>query len=270
MFKYHIKLFLRNIKKSSGSFIINIIGLSTGLACAILIILWVNDELNTDRSLAKGGRLYQVLENRRLTDGTKTWRYTSDPMAHTLVDELPEVESATAINAFTHGFKGEGVISNGDRHIKAKGMFATEGFFDVFPYPLLQGDRNKVLLDRNGIAISETLAVKLFGDPENVIGSTLEWNHAFFEGPFHISAVFKDVPSNTTKRFDVIFSYGIILERDRYAGLWNSRYAETYLILKEGTDVDRFNDKMTELLRTKHRSTEKATFFLQPYSRKYL
>ncbi len=270
MLKYNIKLFLRNIKKSRVSFIINIIGLSTGLACAILIFLWVNDELNMNRSLAKDGRLYQVLENRQSTEGIKTWQYTSDPMARTLKDELPEVESATAINAFTHGFKGNGVISNGERHIKVKGMFATPGFFDVFPYPLAAGSKDEALLDRNGIIISETLADKLFGDSENVVGSTLEWNHSFFEGSFYITAVFGDVPSNTTKRFDVIFSYGIILERDRYAGQWNSRYAETYLVLKEGTDVEEFNDKMTKLVRSKHPSTNKGTFFLQQFSRKYL
>jgi len=128
-----------------------------------------------------------------------------------------------------------------------------------------------VLADKKGVVVSEGLAKKLFNTTENIIGRTLEWDHRMkLEGPFYISAVVANPTSISTIQFNVIFNYEMLLEGDRYADQWNGSYAETYLILKNNINIDQFNEKITDFLKSKHPTNDKSSLFLQQYSKKYL
>ena len=271
MLKHNLLLFYRSFKRFKSTFLINQVGLSTGLTCVLLVYLWVSDELSVDRFHEKDSHLYQVMHNRQQNNDIFTEDYTPSPLAKALVEEMPEVEYATSVNTFFGWFTGPGVISYEDNHIKAKGIFASKDYFNVFSYKLIQGNKDLVLADKKGIVVSEGLAKKLFSTTENIIGKTLEWDHRMrLEGPFHISGIVENPPSNSTIQFDVIFNYEMLLEGDGYADQWNGGYAKTYLTMKHNTNIDHFNEKITELLRSKHPTNDKSSLFIQRYSKKYL
>jgi hypothetical protein len=132
MFQHNLLITFRTFKKNKSSFIINLIGLSTGLASALFIYLWVNDELSIDKFHEKDSRLYKVMHNLQIPDGIQTLDHTPSPLAKALVEEMPEVEYATSVNTFFDWFTGPGIISYEDIHVKAKGIFASKDYFNVF------------------------------------------------------------------------------------------------------------------------------------------
>jgi len=269
MLKHSFLITFRNFKRFKGTFFINLIGLSTGLACALLIYLWVNDEMHVDKFNDKDDRLYQVMANFESPQGIFTKNITPAIMADAMTEEFPEVEYATATNAFLFYTK-EGMLTDGDDHLRAKGMFASKDFFHVFSYHLVQGDINSVLRDKNNIVVSKKTAKKLYNTTENIVGKTIEWDHPFFQGAFQISGVFEDPPENSTYKFDVIFSTEKILENDPFAENWGAFYVETCLILKKGTDVNQFNKKVKDYLKSKDDNNNNVSLFVQQFSKKYL
>jgi hypothetical protein len=125
---------------------INLLGLSTGLACFFLIYLWVNEELHVDTFHEKDAQLYQVMQNFRFPQGTQTWEYTPGPLVEAFASEMPEVkEAAHTGNRF---YRPEGILSLDDRHFEMRGLIAIENFFDVFTYVLLAGNSEDVLKGR--------------------------------------------------------------------------------------------------------------------------
>ena len=275
MFKHNLLISIRSFKRHKTTFFINLIGLSTGLACALLIFLWVQDELRMDKFHENDKYLYQVMLNYKFPEGIETWEHTPSPLASALVDEMPEINYAVSVNTFTDWFRGEGLISTVDLHVKAKAIFASQDFFNVFSYKIISGGKDQVLADRNGIVISEELAIKLFNSTEDALGKVLEWNHRMqFKGPFHVTGIFEDTPSNSTSQFDIVFNYEKLIEGDRYANEWNATYAETYLLLKSETSIEDFNKKISNFLLSKYpesdKTSSKISLFVRKYSQKYL
>lgn len=269
MFRHYILITYRNFLRYKSSFLINLLGLSTGLACTLLIYLWVADELSVDRFHQKGDQLYQVLGNVERPDGMKTRESMPARLGESLMEEMPEVEYAVAVNA-TGEYSGEGIFAYDDKQLKAKAIFASEDYFNVFSYDLIQGNKDQVLADKNGVVISENLAKKVFNTTDNIVGKTFGWNHRVrFEGPLHVSGIFQDTPANSTCRFDIVFNFKKLLEGDRNAEQWNAGPAETYLVLKKETSIDEFNKKIARFLDSKA-PEGKATLFVSRYSDKYL
>lgn len=126
MIKHNILLIYRNFKRNKGSFFINLIGLSTGLACTILIYLWVNDELNVDKSNKNDERLYTVMELVDIDGKKEVSDYTSGPLAETLVKEVPEVETAVASIVREE----EKTLSVDDNYMKAIVRYASNNYFN--------------------------------------------------------------------------------------------------------------------------------------------
>jgi putative ABC transport system permease protein len=270
MFRHNTLITYRNFLRYKSSFLINLLGLSTGLACTLLIYLWVADELSMDRFHEKDDQLYQVLRNVERPDGIRTGEFMPARLGESLLDEMPEVEYAVSVNRFEDWFSGEGIMDYEDKQVKAKGIFASKDYFNVFSFDLVQGNKDLVLADKNGVVISESLAKKVFNTTDNIIGKTFGWNHRMhFEGPLYISGVFQDLPANSTFQFDIVFNFKKLLEGDRYADQWNAGYAETYLILKKGTSIEEFNKKISGYLFSKD-PANKATLFVSRYSDKYL
>ena len=265
MFKHNLLITYRGFLRNKTSFLINLVGLSTGLACALLIYLWVSDELSIDQF--HENELYQVLINFQNPHGIDTWELTPVHLAQALKEEFPEVENATLIN---NRYWTGGDISYGDLSLKSRRLFADEQFFDVLSYELIQGSSEQVLAGKYNIVISEKLAVNLFQSTTSVIGKTVTWSNSYFEEVFQISGIFSSPPSNATEQFDVVLHYDWMIDGDPPSGQWNSGSVETYLILKEGTKVDEFNGKISRFLATKDATWEPATQFIQPYSDRYL
>jgi putative ABC transport system permease protein len=265
MFRHNLLLFLRNIRRFKSSFFINLIGLSIGLSCTLLIFLWVNDELHFDRFHQKDNRLFQVMENQRDGGNIVTTTETTGILAQTLATDIPEVAYATATTS-TAWFE-KFTLSAGDNNLKAVGLFAGKDFFNVFSYDLLQGDKDRALADKNAIVISEDLARRLFNTTDGVIGKSIRFQH---EKEYFVSGIFKGTPPNSSVQFDFILSFDVF--REKYypqAVNWDSYGPNTYVILREGAGLNAFNAKIAGIVSRKTNQTNR-TLFARPYSDGYL
>ncbi len=266
MFRHNFLLIYRNFKRFKGTFSINLIGLSTGLACTLLIYLWVIDELRVDKFHEKDNRLFHVMANHHTPENIVTIRNTPGLLAEALTKEIAGIDYAISTSSSNEKF----TLTYENTHVKAMGKFASKDFFNAFSYTLIQGDKNQVLADRNSIVISETAAIRLFGKTENSVGKTVEWQIQDYKKQANVvSGVFKDVPSTSSDQFEFLLSFEYFQDEIVTYPFWSNNYAITSLVLKEGTDVAQFNEKIVDFIKTKQADSN-IKIFLQQYSDYYL
>src|ERR1700733_6216547 len=158
MFKNHFKLAWRNLIKDRQFTFLNLIGLSAGLACTLLIYLWVTDELSVDKFNDKDGQLYIVMKTSPNADGTKVvFPVTPGILAQKMAEQLPEVEYSVAVRS-----EDIGILSVNDKKMKAKSAFVDKDFLSIFSYPLIDGIKATVFADKYGVLLSDRFAMKLF------------------------------------------------------------------------------------------------------------
>ena len=153
MFTNYLKIAWRNLLKDRQSSVLNLIGLSTGLACTLLIYLWVSDELSFDRFFEKDSQLFQLMEQRSWGGQKAVSDESSGLLAETVAREMPEVEYAAAVAP--SGWFPNFTLSAGEKNIKAAGQYSGKDYFNVFSYKLIEGNKDGVLADKNSIVISE-------------------------------------------------------------------------------------------------------------------
>lgn len=269
MIRHYLLISYRNFQRFRSSFLINLVGLSTGLACVLLIFLWVNDETSIDQFHEKGDRLYQVLENVDQGHGIITRFSTSGPMAEALATEFPEVEMAITS---TWNWGQSAVLSVDDHDVKGTGIYADRNFFNMFSFELVQGDKDQVLNDKKNIVLTETMCVKLFGTTDNVLGKTVELQH---KEQFQVAGVVKDFPRNfaasSARVFEYFLPFELFRDQNDWVRNWFNTAPQTHVLLKEGTDVVAFNDKIKDLVRTKtEKKASHRTPFVQLMRERYL
>lgn len=262
MFRHNFLITLRTFNRYRMSFFINLIGLSSGLICALLIYLWVNDELYVDKFHENDRQLFQVIKHYQEGDLQEVSESTSGILAETLREEIPEIEYAVATEESSKSV----VLTAQDNIIRASGIYSSNDFFNMFSYGLTQKNGNKLLLYENEIVISETVALKLFNTTKDVLGKSIALND---KKKLFVSGVFKQVPSNSSIQFDFVLPYKSIIRE--YPGIlaWGHNYFKTYLVLHEGTNITALNQKISNVY---HAKTDNTTvgLFLSSYSDKYL
>lgn len=263
MLKHTLLLAYRSFRRYKSTFFINLIGLSTGLACTLLIYLWVSDELSFDKFHEKNARLFQVMLNADFSDDIATFENTPGILAETLAKEIPEVEHAVTAQPESSGKK---TLSYEEAHLKADVLYASKDYFKIFSYDLLLGDEKQVLTDKSAIVISKAMALKLFNTTNDVMGKTVEFEH---DRQFYVSGVFETIPHNSSSRFDCVIPFEVILEQHPHFYSWGNFNAYTYLVLKEGATVEQFNHKIADVIERKS-GNDVLTLFTRPYSQKYL
>jgi putative ABC transport system permease protein len=246
MLLHNLRLFFRNIKRNKSTFFINITGLSTGIACVMLIALWVFDELSMDKIHENGARLYQVVETPEI-DGRRVQNpNTAGLMAETMAIEFPEIESSTSVRE-----SGEFLFSYEENNLKARGFFISPEFFDVFSFKIVQGDKQYILSDKNSVVITEDLATRLLGSIDNAIGKTIKLNG---ERQFTVSGILGNVPNNSSLQFDFVMPFEYFKEISPNTLNWDINTTQVYLVLKEGINVADFNSKIEGFIGTKTNS----------------
>lgn len=271
MLKHTFILIYRNLRRFKSTFYINIIGLTAGFACGLLIYLWIHDELSFDKYHENNDRLYQVMYHEKTEADVKTSGQTPYFLAEALRSEIPEIQY-TAVTTPPMFFPDFTVSSNG-KLLKAIGKFVEKDFFHMFSHNLLVGNAEDVLSNANSVVISESLAMRLFNSTQNVIGKPLDYELLNSKKQVFISGIFRDVPAHSSERFDFILSFQII--RD-FMGLPNQVYTwdytdpfYTYVMLKDGADVRSINRKLENYISAKS-TTSPFNLFLKPYSDFYL
>lgn len=269
MLKNYWKMAWRGLLKDRQFTILNLLGLSVGLACTLLIGLWVADELSMEKYNPNDARLYQVMTNFKNENGIKTGNYTPGILAKALKAELPEVEDASSVMPASWFHPG-GVIGFGDKKLKARPQYVDSNFFHLFTCPYLQGERSQLFADKQGIALSEPFAKALFGTTQGLIGKTIHYDEYEFTGDYVIRGIFRPNPANAVEQFDLLFNYALCLERRTGLNEWGNDDPHTFVLLKPGTDVARFNGVIADFVRKKHGKDYDPTIFVAKFSDRYL
>jgi predicted permease len=268
MLRHNLIIIFRGLRRFKRTFVINLVGLSVGLASALLIFLWVNDELAVDKFHEKDARLYQIMLNLQESKGWNTVVDTNGPLAQTLAEEMPEIEYATAVAPPNWRGFDRFILTVDKQNIKAAGEYAGKDYFNIFSYGLIQGEANRVLADKNSIVISDELAMKLFNTTQSVLGKTIELNH---EREYLISGIFKKIHATSSARFDFVLPFDSYLDIAPWYKSWNDFGPHTYVVLREGTDPDAFNAKIKHFYEVKQNGDAKSPQLLATrYSDNYL
>jgi putative ABC transport system permease protein len=265
MLRHNLLIIYRNFKRFKSTFFINLVGLSTGLTCALLIYLWVSDELSIDTFHKKDARLYQLMERQEHNSYIGVTGSTPWLLAEALLQELPEVEYAAT--ATPGHWYGKSTLSVKDIAIKASGIYCGKDFFNIFSYDLIQGNANQVLMDKSSIVISEDLAKKLFTVSDNAVGKTVDFQHT---EQYQITGVFKNIPSNSSEKFDFVLPYQILIDQQPERADWGNAGPHTFVVLKEGADPGQFTKKIEDFIKKKSKDAEHRSLFLKKYSENYL
>jgi putative ABC transport system permease protein len=234
MFKNYFKVALRNIKKNKTYSIINIFGLAIGMACSILIMLYVADELSYDRFHKKADNIYRVTTDTDLMQSG----YVADVLL-----EFPEVQNTARIYA-TKTLGRNGLVSYGDKGFYTENLImADPGFFDVFTFQFIKGNSKTSLSDTKSIVITRETARKYFGS-EEPIGKILKYENQF---EFQVTGVLENPPHNSHLKFDFIIpleNYKTIRESPNGLKNWYNNAFITYVVLKKNTDTGILSRKL--------------------------
>lgn len=270
MLRHNLLISYRGFLRNKTFFLVNLIGLATGLASVWLISLWVHDEWKVDQFHTQGSRIHQILNNYEGSDGIQTWELTPFPLADALMNEFPEVEVATFAN---RGFFAQGQLGHTDAEMQATRLYTDPGFFSVFSFDLLRGDPATALDATDKIVITEAAALRLFGAVEDAMGQSLSWTNPYFEainGTYTVSGVCMTPPPHSSEKFDALLHRDLMIALDPPSERWESLSGNTYAVLKKGTDLDQFNAKIAKLRERKDPSTHANTLFAQQFSKRYL
>ena len=267
MFRTNILVAWRNIKKSKVYSALNVLGLATGMAVFILIMLFVRYELSYDRYHANAGNIYRIVHERPdlYVRGSNIFARTPGPMAPALVHEFPEILRAVRINSL-----GGLLQAGGESLMVENGYWADPEIFDVFSFPLVRGDRDAALKNPFSVLLSERTARRLFGGADP-IGQTVTLFGGAFD--FKVEGVFRDIPANSHFVLDLVAPFET--QARIWPGMTLSSWSRdlqfvTYILLKEGADARTLEGKLAAFAE-KHGTDEpnipqalRKRFLLQP------
>jgi putative ABC transport system permease protein len=240
MFTNYLKVAFRNINRQKGYAFINIAGLAVGMACCILLLLWVQDEFSYDGFHENIENLYRVEQDQKTGDQLFHVSVTPYPMGRALVAEIPEIADATRYDR-----SGQLLVSYQDASYYETGTaFVDPGFLRMFTFPLVKGDARKALDSPNSIVISETLAAKYFG-AEEPIGKFLRVHGAY---DFQVTGVVKDMPRNSELRAEILIPFEFLKSIGIANDSWRSNEVPVYIQLREGISLDAVTEKILALL----------------------
>jgi len=239
MLKNYLIITLRTFRKHKGYSFINIAGLAVGMACSILILLWVRDELGYDRFHSRASEIYRVYRDEAATAlGTKS-ALTSPPMAASLKKDFPEVTRATRFGTW-----GRRLITFGDRSFSETGyMHVDPDFFEMFSFPFALGDPRTAFASLHSVILTERAAAKYFGR-DNPMGKRLTIDHRF---DVVVTGVLEDFPPNSSLDFSLLSPFDLLITEylgEEAGNNWLANSFSTFVLLKPDIAAREFNRKL--------------------------
>ena len=246
MIRNYFKIILRGLARNKTFSIINLLGLSIGLSCAILIGLYVVDEYSFDAYHEKANRICQLTTSASFQGQTRKWSAVANKAAPTFAREIPEVEKSVRILA--NNFDGKAFVSSINlKALENRLVWADADIFDVLTIPFIQGDPKTALTRPHTIVISEASAIKYFGTLD-VIGKSLRIDRDTLD--FEITGVISNPKTNSRFQFPMIGAFvGTWFDQPNQLS-WGNASFETYLLLHENVDAATVQTKIAELVRT--------------------
>ena len=264
MLKNYLITALRNIKKNKIYALINIFGLAIGMVVFILIFRY---ELSFDRWHENASRIYRVVQKQpgNVYLGSDRFALTPAPYASALMEEYPEVVSATRIDRL-----GEAPFSYKEKSfVERSGLWADPNFFKIFSVELISGNPESALSVPHSILLSENQAKKYFGK-ENPLGKTVRYNS---KHDMIVTGIFKDFPKNSHFAMDILLPFDAQATlSNRNLDTWRNNSCYTYCLLQDGADPKALEDKLPALFQkySQGRGWDTAVFYLQPLTRIHL
>jgi putative ABC transport system permease protein len=255
MLRHYFRIAIRNLGRHKVLTIINILGLSLGLACFCLILVFAVNEFSYDNWHVKAVRIFQVDETWERKDG-QTFGTNGGNMAvgPAFKQDFPDVEDAVRVSA-----SDEKLMKGNNGTMRLDMSFADPGFFTMFSFPLLSGAPAQVLLDPHDIVVTRSKAIQLFGTAD-AVGKTVQIKFDTVYRPFKVSGVAADLPKNSSVTFDIMgsFDYLLVSDSDRFQALnnWHRTYGDmTWLLLKPGSRLMGDSNRLLQF-RWKHMPEE--------------
>lgn len=254
MFSNYIKIIIRNFRKNTLFSFINIFGLAIGMACSILILLWVQDEMSYDSFNKNAANIYRVVENQYYAGGKLfPVAVTPGPLAKSLKDNYPEIKNSTR---FDYGSR---TLRSGNKIFDEDLAFVDPAFLKMFTYPLEKGNIEDVLKDPYSIIMTRESAAKYFGD-ENPVGKFLTTNDTI---SLRVTGVLKKIPGNSHIKFEALAPFELMKILGRDLDKWGNNSYYTYVQLRPNTSESETNKKIKDEIK-KHNDGSTTDLFLQP------
>lgn len=241
MLKNYLIIAWRNLKRQKAYTLINVGGLTIGLLCFLLIMLWVQDELSFDKYHANVKRIYRLGIDVKVGDMANKGSSSCSPIAYKLWEEMPEIAS---VMRFTQGINKLVSWEKGEKNfLENKVFYADSTYFDIFTTKILSGDRKNLLNKKRTIVLTESMAIKYFGDSDP-IGEIL-----IFEGrtEYEVTGVIENCPKNSHFQFDFLVSF--ISIRDATDTNWLSDNINTFIMTNGDYNLQLLTQKVNRVFR---------------------
>ncbi|HET6999844.1 MAG TPA: FtsX-like permease family protein [Puia sp.] len=253
MLKNYFKIALRSISRNKAQALINVAGLSLGIACCLFIFLWVKDEESIDNFHANGKNLYTVYL--KVSSGTNISNTYTTPVSFDnskisfllkgIEDKIPEIKrEAFYATGYELPWGHPETFQAGEKIVKLEGSRAGKDFFKMFSYPLIEGNPENALNNLTSIAVSRKMAEIFFGSPKNAMGKSIRFEN---RQNFIVTSVFENLPNQSSLKFDYLFNW------DVQSGLieWASPDFQTYIELTETADIRNTEAKINQYLQSR-------------------
>jgi putative ABC transport system permease protein len=258
MFKNYLTVAFRNLWKNKGFSFINIVGLAIGMASAILILLWMQNETSYDDFHEKKDRIYEMWNRAEFSGAVHSWNTTPKVLAAAMQRDLPEVEHAVRVD-----WARQHLFSVGDKRLTIKGSAVDSIFLQVFSFPMLEGDMKTALNDGHSIVLTQSLAKTLFGGAD-AMGKVVRIDN---KENYQVTGVLKDLPNNTRFDFKYLVPWTFVRREGDDDQYWGNNSTRTYVLLKQNAALASIAPKMM-VYKQRYDSSEKHwAMFLYPMSR---
>ena len=274
MVRNYFKTALRNLWRNKIFSLINISGLSVGLACCMLIFLFTKDEVSYDRFQKNSEHLFRIVATVTSPDGNARPEGSTGMMpGPSFKDAIPEIEDFVRVESA--GFN----VKKGTEIFDEEALYVDDNFFSVFSFPLVEGDPKTALTDIHSVVISEDIAKKYFGN-KDAVGQTLELNTGEKFEPFIVTGVAKRSPQNSSIKIKMLVP---IKFRQSQNGdkAWSNFFLNTFVIVKPGADIKNVEAKFASVfdkeaadelkeMAEKYGFKDKVRYGLQPFLEMHL
>ena len=262
MFKNYFLVTIRNLFRNGFYSFINIAGLSIGITCSILILLWVADETSYDKFHPKADRLYQVWVKAYFDGKISSW--TSVPLP---TYEAFKTADSNIERMLVTDWGGQHLLTVGENRLLKDGYWASEEFLEMFEFPLLSGQASQVMNDPRSIVITQSTAKALFGD-EDPINQVIKVDN---EHELKVTGVLKDIPTNSSFQFDFLMPWKFREQTNKWVRdnttNWGNYSFQVFVELNDPTNQAAVENTVRLMLQEHGETETKPEYFLYPLQR---
>lgn len=262
MIRNYLIVAWRNLLRKKGFSFLNITGLAIGMAAAVLILLWIQDELNYDRIYKNEDRIYVAYNRFKQNGDINSWNSTPQPMAPAIAADYPEVEYTSRVQ-----YVPPVLFSYEEKNLSFGGRVVDSTFLNITGFPLAKGNEKELFKEVMSVVITEKVAGRLFGT-ENPIGKVVKVDN---EDNFTVTGVLKDLPDNTSFDFDFLIPWSYMrLKGWEQTDSWGNNQLTTLVMLKPNAKLSSIQPKIKTLRQKYDKGDPNIETFLYPLSRIYL